>query len=128
MIATRIFLALSAIALGAFGIWFLASPLAAAARLGLEISGPNASYEIRGIYGGVSLGLALLAAAGVVRAALARPALWSLAAYFGGYTLSRLLSLAIGERPSGAFIAYTVFELTMFVAGVLALRNAREPR
>ncbi len=124
----RIFLGLTGLALAAFGGWFLYDPIAAAAQLGLIVSGANASFEMRGIYGGVSLALGLLGIAGAAREGLRRPALWAFMAYFGGYTLARGLSLAIGEAPTGAFVGYAIFEVTVAALTALSLRALESAR
>lgn len=128
MIIARAYLALAGLALAAFGLWFLIDPIAGAARLGLIVSGDNAAYELRGIYGGVSLALAASALAGAIRPALIRAAFWPVLAYFGGYTFARLFSILHGEIPTGPYIAYTAFEVAMFALGIgarLTLKPAR---
>lgn len=120
MIIARLYLALTGIALAAFGAWFLIDPMGATARLGLIVSGDNAPYELRGIYGGVSLALAACALAGAIRPSLTRPAFWPVLAYFGGYTFARAFSILHGEFPTGSYVAYTAFEIGMFALGLAA--------
>ncbi len=127
MIFARAYLALVGISFIAFGGWFLLMPLAAASQLGLEISGENASFEIRGIYGGVSLGFALIALTGAALPAYTRHALFAATSYFGGYTLARVFSFTSGEFPVGAFLYYAIFEIVMAALAILglALTNPR---
>lgn len=56
---TRIFLALMALMFAAFGLYSLLNPVQMASGLGVEVGGPNGAYELRGIYGGVSLAAGL---------------------------------------------------------------------
>ena len=121
MIFARAYLALVGISFVAFGGWFLLMSLEAAGQLGLEITGENAAFEIRGIYGGVSLGLALIALTGAALAAYTRHALFAAVAYFGGYTLARVFSFASGEFPVGAFLYYAIFEIVMAALAILGL-------
>ena len=121
MIYARAYLALVGISFVAFGGWFLLVPLEAASQLGLEISGENAAFEIRGIYGGVSLGLALLALTGAILSGYTRHALFAATAYFGGYSLARVFSFASGEFPVGAFLYYAIFEIVMAALATLGL-------
>ena len=123
----RLFLVFAGLALIAFGIWFLLDPLGGAARLGLTITGDNAAFEVRGIYGGVSLALGALGFAGAIRTLFTRSALWVMAGYFGGYTLARAYSLGIGEWPTGRFISYAIFEAVMFVLAAASLALSRRP-
>ncbi|MGB3625485.1 MAG: DUF4345 family protein [Henriciella sp.] len=124
----RIFLGLISLMFVAFGLWSIADPLGMTAQLGVETSGPNNIFEMRGIYGGVSLGAAALTGAGALRpASFERPALWFLAAYMGGYTLSRLVSVIMGDSPTFTSWMFASFEVLSFALTCLAL-NARKNR
>ncbi len=109
----------------AFGTVTMIDPIAMAASLGVDVSGPNGAYELRGIYGGVSFGAAALAAAGALHEQLRRPALWFLVAYMGGYILARVTALALGPAPTPDFWAFIGFEATCLVLAVLSLRALR---
>lgn len=120
---TRLFLGLIALLFLAFGLWSLFDPLGMTSQLGVETSGPNNVFEMRGIFGGVSLGAAALTGAGAVRPAqYERPALWFLAAYMGGYTLSRILSVILGDSPTFSGWFFAGFEVFAFVVTCAALR------
>ncbi len=121
---TRVFLALVALSFLAFGIWSLVSPIEMAGQLGVDVSGPNGAFELRGIYGGVSLGAAALTAAGGLSASMARPALWFLVAYMGGYCLARPLAWMMGGPPTSDFLVFIAFE-ALVLAGAVALLVAR---
>jgi len=120
---TRIFLAAMAAGFAAFGLWSLLNPLVMASGLGVEVGGPNGAYELRGIYGGVSLGAAALLAAGAVQAVMTRPALWFLAAYLGGYVFARGAALALGPPPTADFYVFIGFEVVGLILTLFALRT-----
>lgn len=124
----RIFLAFIAVSFLGFGLWSLVDPLGMTSRMAVSVSGQNALYEMRGAFGGISLGGALLAAAGALRPArYERPALWFLAAYMGGYTLSRIFSVVAGDSPTVTGWAFGGFEVTCFILTCIALRVRRHP-
>lgn len=120
----RIFLALMALMFAAFGLYSLLDPLGMAAGLGVEVGGPNGAYELRGIYGGVSLAAGLLCAAGAARADLRQPALWFLVVYMGGYVFARAAALTLGPPPTPGFATFIVFEVVSFLLSAIALRAA----
>ncbi len=127
----RLFLALIALMFLVFGLWSLFDPLGMTAQLGVETSGPNNVFEMRGIYGGVSLGAAALTGLGAAQpAGFERPALWFLAAYMGGYTLSRAVSLILGDTPTLSSWGFASFEVLTFILACIALRvrgNRKSP-
>ena len=119
----RLFLALIAIMFLAFGLWSITDPIGMTARLDVTVTGPNALFEMRGIFGGVSLGAAALTAAGAINPArFERPALYFLLVYMGGYTLSRLISLVLGDAPTMSGWAFASFEIVSFLLTCLCLR------
>ncbi|WP_084419976.1 DUF4345 family protein [Henriciella litoralis] len=125
---TRLFLALIAVLYFAFGTWSLFDPIGMTSRLDVDVSGPNGIFEMRGVFGGVSLGAALLAAAGAVMPArYERPALLFLVAYMGGYTLSRIVSFFLGDGPTFSGWFFAGFEVLAFILAVTALITRREP-
>ncbi|MEO1100550.1 MAG: DUF4345 family protein [Pseudomonadota bacterium] len=118
----RIFLALVALSYFAFGAWALFYPIEMTSQLGMDVSGRNGSFEIRGIYGGVSLGTAVLCAAGAATASMRRPALWFLVAYMGGYCASRVAAFILDGPPSDYFYSFIAFEAALLLGAVLSLR------
>lgn len=117
----RAYLTLMAAMFAAFGLWSMLQPLAMTASLGVEVGGPNGAYELRGIYGGVSLAAALLCAAGAVGGHLRRPALWFVAVYMGGYLFARAAALLLGPPPTG-YAAFIAFEAVSFLLAAASLR------
>lgn len=118
----RIFLALMALMFAAFGLYSLLNPLGMASGLGVDVGGPNGAYELRGIYGGVSLAAGLLCGAGALRPGLRQPALWFLAVYMGGYVFARGAALLLGPPPTPDFAAFIAFEAISFALAAASLR------
>ena len=121
----RFFLALTALMYIASGFWSITDPVGMVTRLGVEIGGPSGVFEMRGIFGGVSLGLALLCALGAMRARFEFAALCGIAAYMGGYVLGRGASFVYGDSALSSNWYFAGFEAVMFIiAAVLAARKA----
>lgn len=121
----RLYLFLVAAMFAAFGIYTFADPIGMAAGLGVDVSGPNGAYELRGIYGGVSLAAAVLCAAGALREGLRRPALWFLVTYMGGYVFARAAALLLGPPPTSGFLPFVAFETTCLALAIAGLRATR---
>ena len=81
----------------AFGFWSITAPVGMTARLGVEAGGIAGTFELRGIYGGVSLGIAILCGLGALRPRFEFPALCAVAAYMGGYVIGRGASFLYGD-------------------------------
>ena len=125
---TRLFLGLIALLFLAFGLWSLFDPIGMTSRLDVSVSGQNAAFEMRGIFGGVSFAAAILTAAGAAMPArYERPALWFLVVYMGGYTLARLVSLILGDTPTFNGWAFASFEVVSFFLASLALIRRQRP-
>lgn len=118
----KIFLGLMAAMFAAFGVVALANPIGLTAGLGVEVGGPNGAYELRGIYGGVSLGAALLCAGGAFRASLRLPALWFVIVYMGGYVFARAVALLLGPPPTSDYAGFVAFEVAALAGAVVSLR------
>lgn len=118
----RIFLGLMAALFGLFAAFAMADPIGLTAGLGVTLGGPNGAYEARGIYGGVSLGAAILCAAGAFRRSMTRPALWFLVVYMGGYVFARAAALLLGPLPTPAYTGFVAFEVAALLAAILCLK------
>lgn len=118
----RLFLAAMAVSFAGFGLWSLLDPLGMTSSLGVNVSGPNGAYEMRGVYGGVSLGAAALIAAGALRQSMLRPALWFLITYLGGYVFARAAALALGTAPTPDFYLFIAFESLGLILALVSLR------
>jgi hypothetical protein len=78
---------------------------------------------MRGIYGGVSVGIGALVLSGALKPSLRRTALFALMAYTGGYGLARILALPLDGMPSGALLAAAIFEITTALICAFLLRR-----
>ena len=123
---TRIYLGAMALMFLAFGLYALLYPNTLTSSLGVEIGGPNGTFEIRGVFGGVSFGASALCAAGALRAQLRRPALWFIIAYMGGYCLARAASVALGDLPTPGTWRFVAFEAASLLLAIFALRSTPE--
>lgn len=123
---TRVFLALTALMFVAFGFWSITDPVGMTARLGVEIGGTAGIFELRGIYGGVSLGAAIICALGAGMKRFEFPALCFIATYMGGYVIGRGASFFYGDSAMASNWQFAGFELVMFiVSSVLVARAAK---
>ncbi|MEM9570849.1 MAG: DUF4345 family protein [Pseudomonadota bacterium] len=123
---TRIFLALTALMFVAFGAWSITDPVGMTARLGVEIGGVAGVFELRGIYGGVSLGAAIICALGAGLKRFEFPALCFIATYMGGYVIGRAASYFYGDSALASNWQFAGFELVMFIASTaLILRTPK---
>ena len=122
---TRFFLLFTALMFFAFGLWSITDPAGMTSRLGVSAEGVSGIFEMRGIYGGVSLGAAILCLIGGLRQRFEFAALCFVAAYMGGYVLGRGASFLYGDTAMASNWYFAGFELVMFVASaLLAARKA----
>ena len=110
----------------AFGGWSITDPVGMTTQLGVEVGGVSGVFEMRGVYGGISLGGAVLCLAGGLRSDLERPALFFLVAYMGGYVLGRAASFVAGDSAMASSWAFAGFEAVVFVLAALLLRSAKK--
>jgi len=111
----RIFLALTGLMFIAFGFWSITDPVGMTARLGVSAEGVSGVFEMRGIYGGVSLGAAVLCVLGAALRKFEFPALCFISAYMGGYVIGRGASFLYGDSAMASNWQFAGFELVMFV-------------
>jgi len=117
MSGARLFLLLQAIIFTGFGIFSFLNPDYSRELLGAPSMSAMGIYEMRGIYGGVSIGAALLFWAGFFKPDMERPALYFLLAYMGGYVLARIAALPLDGMPVGKMPIFVGFET---VSGIIA--------
>ena len=120
---TRLFLLFNAIAFGGFGLLIFFNPQILIDLLGATTISSDGVYEIRGIYGGVSIGAALLYLAGFLKSDMQRPALYFILAYTGGYALARIAALPLDGIPSGQLIFFAGFEIVSALIALYLLRR-----
>jgi hypothetical protein len=123
--AARSFLALSALVWLPYGVWCFIDPAQLAGTAGVAFHSATGSTELRAMYGGLQAGLGALALAGVLRAALVRPALLALLFLTAGLAIARLGGVALDGSPSAYTLAGLGFEIT--TAAVSAWLLARVP-
>ncbi|MEL6729017.1 MAG: DUF4345 family protein [Pseudomonadota bacterium] len=122
---TRIFLFLTALMFAAFGVWSITDPVGMTSQLGVTIGGESGVFEMRGVYGGISLGAAALCLLGGLRDRFEFPALCFIAAYMGGYIVGRGASFVYGDSAGSSNWYFAGYELIMFlISAVLVARKA----
>lgn len=117
----RIFLLVQALVFLTFGFASLLDPLAVVSHFGMVAEGRHAVYELRGVYGGISLGCGLLALSGAFKTDWARPALIFLMTYAGGYLIARLVGLALDGLPEPYYWAFIGYEAAVCLIAVILL-------
>ena len=121
----RIFLFLTALMFTAFGFWSITDPVGMTSQLGVTIGGESGVFEMRGVYGGISLGAAALCFLGGLRERFEFAALCFIAAYMGGYIVGRAASFAYGDSAGSSNWFFAGYELVMFlIAAALVARKA----
>src|SRR5512134_944627 len=122
--ATRIFLALSALLWLPYGIYCFAAPASLAEAAGVAFQSPTGSTELRAMYGGLQAAIGLLAALGALQPGWRRPALGALGFLTAGLGAARLAGLAL----DGGFSSYTgtalAFESVSAAAAFVLLARA----
>jgi hypothetical protein len=125
--ATRIFLALSALLWLPYGVYCFAQPGSLAEAAGVAFQSPTGSTELRAMYGGLQIAIGALAGLAALRSALARSALLAIAFLTAGLGSARLLGVAL----DGGLSSYTAmglgFEFTSAAVALVLLRRAAAP-
>lgn len=117
----RIFLTALALMFLTFGAWSISDPVAMTSQLGVEIGGLAGVFEMRGVFGGISLGGALMCAAGAIKPSMTRTALWFVATYMGGYVIGRAASLIAGDTAPQNSWMFAAGEAVVFVIAMTLL-------
>lgn len=118
---TRSFLALTALIFFAFGTWSLLDPVGMTARLGVAAGGVAGVFEMRGVFGGVSLGAAGLCLLGALRSRFEFAALCFISAYMGGYVIGRAAAWIAGDTAQFSNWFFAGFEAVMFALASLLI-------
>ena len=112
---TRIFLALSAILWGLYGLYCLLVPGSLASAAGIVATTSTGTTELRAMYGGLQMAIGALALVGVVRGSVTRTALVALGTLALGLGSARLFGLLVDGHLTGytgmglGFEWFTVF-------------------
>lgn len=119
----RAVLALSALAFAGIGAAFLLAPADMGTHVDVALGSVTAHNDVRAVYGGLQLGVALWLALAAARGEWLRPALLAQLCVFGGLFGARLLSLALDGRPSDLALALQLAEAVALVCGGIALQR-----
>jgi hypothetical protein len=109
--ASRIFLALSALVWLPYGLYCFFAPGALEGVAGVGSSSTTGSIELRAMYGGLQAAIGTLALAGLLRDSMRRPALLALVFLGGGLALARLAGAVIESELSTYTAMGLFFEL-----------------
>jgi hypothetical protein len=122
-VAVRIFLALSTLVWLPYGAYCFLHPAYLDQAAGVASQTATGMTEIRAMYGGLQIGIGLLALAGLLRDGFRRHALVTLAFLCGGLCTTRLA----GAFLDGGFSSYTtgalVFEIGSTALALWLLRS-----
>jgi len=109
--------------IAAIGATYLGAPGLLLDVYGISLQSASEANLFRGAYGGVFIAFALLFFGGALKESLARPALFSLLAFMGGFALGRLVSMAVDGMPHILLVAIFAVEVVYAVAALYLLRN-----
>ncbi len=116
--ASRIFLAFNAIAIGLIGVLYLYDPNLLLARYDLETGSTGMDNMLRSAYGGIFVGAAALFLLGAIHPARRRDSLGFVAIFMIGAAIGRLASMAAVGAPPATIMPLLYFEC---VAALIAL-------
>jgi hypothetical protein len=120
----RIFLVISALGWGGYGLYCLINPAMLAELAGVTSSSTTGAVELRAMYGGVQTALGLFAALAVVRVAWQRPAVLALAFVTGGLFSARLIGTLLTGDTSSYTIGGLGFEFVFTAVAIALLRRS----
>ncbi len=120
---TRWVLWASALAYGGVGLAFLVAPQTMGAAVDLSLESATADNDVRAVYGGTGVGLAVFLVAGAARPGWHRPALFVVIATLASMASARFLSWAIAGAPGPIGYVLHGAEITGLVLGIVALRR-----
>jgi hypothetical protein len=116
-------LALCAVGFLGFGLWLLADPVGALAKIGIATSSKTGEIELRAFYGGMEIGLGLFLAWCVFRPEWQQSGLWLVLLTNGGAGLARLIGIA-AAGSFGSYLGWALaWELGFASLAGLALFN-----
>ena len=120
----QIFLVISALGWGGYGLYCLINPAMLAELAGVTSTTPTGAIELRAMYGGVQTALGLFAALAVFRAAWQRSALLALAFVTGGLFTARLIGALLVGDLSSYTIGGLAFEAVVTAIAIALLRRS----
>lgn len=112
---------LSALPFAGVGIAFLVAPATMSAHVGLEVTNVTADNDLRGVYGGLSLGCAALLAWCSMRDDRTYVGVHAQVFAFAGLAGGRLVSLLVSGMPEPIGLALHAAEIVGLGCGLSAL-------
>ena len=117
-------LAASVLAYGFIGVTFFVAPASMAALVDVSLGSATADNDVRAVYGGVALGMAIFVGAALRRREWVEPALWVVALTLSCMALARFVSWAVAGPPALLGYALHAAEFTGALAALIALRRS----
>ena len=115
-------IALCALGFLAFGLWLLADPAGALAKIGVATTSATGTIELRAFYGGMEIGLGLFLGCCALRPEWQAAGLWLVLLANGGAGLARLLGIALAGASAGGYLGWALaWELGFAALAALAL-------
>lgn len=121
----RIVLGAAALAFGGPGLGFLLAPERFTAAIDVALLSSTGASDVRAVFGGLEIGLALWLAAAALGAAPIAHALVVQCAVLGGMIVGRVTSLAVDGAPGPIAGGLFLVEIALFAASIVALRALR---
>jgi hypothetical protein len=121
----RLVCLLSALPFAGVGMAFLVAPVQMGALVGLEVTSVTADNDLRGVYGGLSLGCAALLAWCAMRDDRTYVGVHAQVFTFAGLAGGRLVSLVVSGPPEPLGLALHAAELVGLGCGLSALSQVR---
>jgi len=115
VMATKIFLALNALAFIGYGLVCLVQPSVVADAAGLQVLNADGSTELRAMYGGLQTAVGMLALAGLLRVEMRQGVLLVLAFLFFGLASARALGVLMDSGVGSYTWGALVFEIVCVV-------------
>ncbi|HEX2094221.1 MAG TPA: DUF4345 family protein [Longimicrobiaceae bacterium] len=123
MMLARLTLYLFAAGLLCFGALFLVAPTSLTTLVQVSLPTSSASTEVRGAYGGLSIGTALFFLSCARRRSWLRPGIVALVLISGGLTVGRILGLLIDGPAIPSIYVLIAAEGAVFVMGLIGWRK-----
>lgn len=127
MRVARVVLVFSALPFAGIGLAFLVAPSAMGAFVGLTLDGAVADNDLRAVYGGLQLGIALFLAWCAAAPERLRAGVAAQLCTFGGLAFGRVVSWGVAGSPGELGIALHGAELFGVAAGIVAWRALPPP-
>ncbi len=111
----------------ALGVMSLIAPMILTPLVEIALPTPIAQMEVRGVYGGLFLGIGMFFVLSARRNDWLRPGLVAQASVFGGFVVGRTVGIAVGGAPNGVIALLLAGEVIGLVVALALLAQA-EPR